>query len=563
MPSRLGLASFASMALAAVCVTTPSAADAPPTAGSSNTATADPPVSRPSTTPCAVSLYTDFTFADFSAKPFSFAPPTGAGCEGPWAKIVLEADFSVTAGRQFDRTANMWIGGANVYFGTTAEPSRTVAPTWHVERDLTDYAALLSRAQPGEVDLGNLVNATYTGVLHGSARLLFYPEPHRHARAHVPDVVLPLSAGPTGGTVSLAKSTDALTRTFTLPTNIERAYLDVLAQSQAGDEFWYTCAPDDVAASLQSCGGTGFRQVEVAIDGAPAGVAPVFPWIYTGGIDPYLWRPIPGVETLNLEPYRVDLTPFAGALSDGKPHQVSVRVFGAQDHFSTTATLLLYLDHGSKQVTGEVTSNTLTADPTPAVKENLTTAADGSITGTIDVSASRRLVISGTARTSHGEVRTTVTQSIDFSNHQDLDVTATSYAQKIAQATRVVSLTLSEGGGVHRETLAGSEWPLTMDIGVTTNADGSSQQTTTARQERAGSELVTEDGLPIHLRVVSNVVSPADTLAFDKAGAFLGPRDQASTQRYFSLDDGACYSRDVTAAAGLVSQVKDGAACGR
>src|SRR5690348_17838076 len=29
-----------------------------------------------------------------------------------------------------------------------------------------------------------------------------------------------------------------------LPTNIERAYLDVTAEPQSGDEFWYSCGPD-------------------------------------------------------------------------------------------------------------------------------------------------------------------------------------------------------------------------------------------------------------------------------------------------------------------------------
>ena len=81
---------------------------------------------------------------------------------------------------------------------------------------------------------------------------------------------------------------DQLSKTFTLPLNVERAYLDVFAQSQSGDEFWYTCAPNDVAAELQNCGNTAFREAEVSIDGKPAGVSPVYPWIYTGGIDPYL-----------------------------------------------------------------------------------------------------------------------------------------------------------------------------------------------------------------------------------------------------------------------------------
>ena len=66
-------------------------------------------------------------------------------------------------------------------------------------------------------------------------------------------------------------------------------------------------------ASSTTADQLGFREAEVSIDGTPAGVAPVYPWIFTGGIDPFLWQPIPGVHTLNFEPYRVDLTPFAGS----------------------------------------------------------------------------------------------------------------------------------------------------------------------------------------------------------------------------------------------------------
>src|SRR5438270_3311802 len=116
----------------------------PPTVGSANTATADPGVPRPRTAPCRVRLFTDLQFADFSPKSFVYAPP--AACPGPWQKVVLEADYSVEGGRQFDRTATLWLGGVNVYFGTTAEPTRAPVPigrSWHVERDLTDYTAVL------------------------------------------------------------------------------------------------------------------------------------------------------------------------------------------------------------------------------------------------------------------------------------------------------------------------------------------------------------------------------------------------------------------------------------
>src|SRR5271157_946201 len=350
-----------------------------PQIGSANNVTANASVPRPSTTPCTVQLFDNLDFSDFNPKYFNYTPP--AGCPGPWAAVVLEADWSVDAGRQFDRTAEIWIGGANVYFGTTAEPSHDVMRSWHVESNLTDYSPLFTIPQAGQVDLFNVVNNQYTSHLHGSAVLQFYPVPHGKKPPATADVVLPMSAGPTGGTVTLNSPSDQLAATFSLPTNVERVYLDVFAQSQSNDEFWYTCAPNDVAGELFNCGNTGFREAEVSIDGEASGVAPVYPWIYTGGIDPYLWRPIPGVHTLNFEPYRIDLTPFAGVLSNGQQHTVAVSVFNADQYFSATASLLLYEDHGSSQVTGSVTMNTI-GTPDPVVTENIQTngtIADGTL----------------------------------------------------------------------------------------------------------------------------------------------------------------------------------------
>ncbi|HEY0510651.1 MAG TPA: peptide-N4-asparagine amidase, partial [Thermoanaerobaculia bacterium] len=192
-----------------------------PTIGSPNTVTADPAVARPATTPCAVQLFSGQTFADFSPKPFTYAPP--AGCPAPWAKVVLEADFSVTAGRQFDRTAQIALGHANIYYGTTPEPSAAVSPTWHVERDLTDYSPLFRTAQSGDVNLGNLVNGTYTGVITGSARVLFYPPSAAAPAPRAADAVLPLSTAP-GGAALLATTASVLAPTFSLPTNVEAAY---------------------------------------------------------------------------------------------------------------------------------------------------------------------------------------------------------------------------------------------------------------------------------------------------------------------------------------------------
>jgi hypothetical protein len=533
----------------------------PPVVGSTNTTTADPPIARPHTTPCKVTLFSGLTFADYTPKSFAYAPPQA--CPGPWAKVVIEGDFAVSAGNQFDRTANVWIGGANVYFGTTPEPSASAGHSWHVERDVTDYSALFASAQAGAVDLGNIVNSTYTGVITGSADLAIYPLERGEPAPSTPDVVLPLSAGPTGGTVALSTSTSALSQSFTLPTNVERAYLDVIAQSQNDDEFWYTCVPDAVASEVESCGGTGFRETEIAIDGAPAGVAPVFPWIFTGGIDPFLWDPIPGVQTLNLAPYRVDLSPFAGLLSDGSPHTVAISVFNADNYFSTTATLLLYTDHGSEQVTGAVTSNTLAAAPVPTVTNGLQTASDGSISGTVTVASARKFAIAGYVETSHGRVTTEITRDIAFSNAQTFTVSATSYIQDIAQKTTLSGLTTTHERGIERVAVTSLEWPLTVNLAVAVASDGSETQTTSIVQTDKRGELVTEDGLPISYGVLSNTVSPTDTLGFDSSGNFTGATGTASSQKYFQSGLGVpCYSRAIAAASGAITSVVNGAECG-
>jgi hypothetical protein len=525
--------------------------------GSANTATADPPIARPDTTPCVVTLFNNFAFADFSPKPFSYTP----ACPGPWAKVVLNADFSIQAGRQFDRTAEIWIGGVNVYFGTTSEPSRTVARSWHIERDLTDYSALFNTAQTGRVDLGNLVNSTFTSTLFGTATIQFYPLDRHEDAPRTADLVLPLASDPTGGTAFLSNSTSALAKTFTLPTNVERAFIDVVAESQAGDEFWYTCVPDDVANELQSCGGGAFRESQVTIDGTPAGVAPVYPWIYTGGIDPLLWRPIPGVQTLNFVPYRVDLTPFAGVLSNGQPHQVAVSVFGANNGFSTTATLLAFQDHGSNQITGEVTRNTIGV-PNPNVVENLTTAPDGTITGSVTVTSSRIFRVEGFVRTSHGRIETDVRQNIQFSSEQDFNITNTAFVQNIKQRTTITSETQTDGHGGGNASQR-FEWPLDLGFTFSINPDGSGgQQTTTIRQQFQSAAVHHGDNGPASFSVVSNTVTPSDTLLFDANFNITGSTGQQSAQDFFSNDSvSGCFSRQITASAGLLTSITDGALC--
>ncbi|MGA9527344.1 MAG: peptide-N4-asparagine amidase [Terriglobales bacterium] len=527
--------------------------------GSSNTAIADPPVPHPKTQPCKVVLFQNFKFDNFTPQNFPYNPP--ADCAAPWAKVILEAEFSVTKGIQYDRTANIWIGATNIYFGTTAEPDPGNGRHWHIERDLTDYSSLFTTSQEGTVDLFNLYNSTYNGLLHGTATLYFYPLATHEIAPVTADQVIGFSAGSTGGTVALNTGSDLLEQTLTLPTNIQRIFFDVFAQGQSNDEFWYSCVPNDVANELESCPNTAFRESEVTIDGTPAGVAPVYPWIFTGGIDPFLWIPIPGVQTMNFRPYRVNLTPFAGMLDDGNPHTIALSVFNADNYFSATASLLLYLDHDSTQVTGGVTENTLTA-PSPSITENLHTAPDGNITGTVNTRSGHDFKVSGYVNTSHGPVTTTVAQDIKFTNLQTFKLTATEYQQNINQGTTVHSVvTTKNSSGVTVNTV-NHDWPLLLNITVLVAPDGSETQTTTSNQFFEGDSAVRHNGVATSFGLNKNRVVTTDTLNFNSSGSFTGNTNMSSSQHYFASDStGYCYSQALTAANNVLTGIINGVGC--
>jgi hypothetical protein len=529
--------------------------------GSGNTITAAPPVSRPPGkfgAPTKVQLFDNLEFNNFNPQTFSytppdFTPPTAPNSPRPWAKVILVCDINVTAGIQYDRTGRMTIGNTVVYIGTTSEPNPKLGPSWHIERNLTEYSNLLMSAQPGEINIGNSVNSTYTGVIYASAYLLFYPYTQGSGEQApvVADLIYPLP-GTADGSDTLQSTTSTLALTFTvpqqvqtIPTTVARAYLDVFVQSQYQDEFWYSNVPDNLAQELNQYGGTAFREVEVTIDGQVAGFAPVYPWIYTGGIDPYLWAPSPGVQALNFVPYRIDLSPFAVTLSDGNSHTISLNVYNANNYFLASANLFVYLNYNSSSLTGGVS---VTGDYEPAldIQENIH-QVNGHPNGTIGARSTRHLTVEGYVVVSPTEkLVTRVEQDASFTNDQRFVVSATHYEQDILQLTKLTTKTtyqdLNTAPGKTSSTLVSVKdlsYPLTADIVQTFNSDGSGQQKTTIDQGYLIDEQgnwVPEIGLPIKVAPytshLSNQVNAVDTLLFNSSFQITGNQGQVSSQTY-------------------------------
>lgn len=360
--------------------------------------TPEPPVAVPATRHCTVSVVDD-SFADFGVHSHAYAPPPG--CTGPWSKVVVRLTGSV-AGRQFDRLGYLDVGGVRMLTLSTPEPSAD-GISWHVEKDVTDLAPLLADPQQVQMFIGNVVNETYTGVIHATVDLDFYTTGRGAPAAQTSDQVLPLESPTRDG--------GDLVGSLAVPRNSTRLLADVFATGSGGgcEEFWDTSSP---ASTGYSCpDGLPYREVDVRIDGRLAGVAAPYPVVYTGGwSNPFLWSTIPSPKAFDIPPLGYDLTPYLGRLDDGRPHEVRLSVVGlpaGQAGWTLSPRFRVWRDAGRSIVTG---TTTVASEGDPLVTS--TVSGTGDQAGRVDLDATRELRVTGTLLTSRGPVTTTVTRQV-------------------------------------------------------------------------------------------------------------------------------------------------------
>jgi hypothetical protein len=346
----------------------------------------------PSTPSCTVTVVKDFRFHNTAYG--SDAPFTGdyvPSCPGPWSKVVLTMDASTKTGTQFDRIGDVLIGGVELLHLTTPEGENSETD-WSIQRDITAYSSVLRSRQPAYFIIGNQTDGTYTGDFFGTLSLTFYSG----APATTPDAVIGLSPGVDRG-LPTRSGDQPLTSTVTIPHNAVGLTGEVFASGHGAEEEDWWNAPF-VCAS----GGVPYREVSLRIDGKLAGIAPVYPTIYTGGYGPDFWRPIPSPRALDLRPYTFDLTPFVGELTDNAPHVFDIAVIGqggCDGYWFLGGNLLVTTNTQDTGVTqGGVTSITGDALPTSttlgtqAVGSDRTTSAHSLVVkGWLQVPGGRRV----------------------------------------------------------------------------------------------------------------------------------------------------------------------------
>lgn len=362
-----------------------------------NPITIGPPLRLPHTTPVIVSILSNHGFNSPSPVTSTITLP-----HGRWSEVVLTVTGTET-GRQYDRLCQIWAGGTQIFNGVTPEPTQQ-GISWSVKKDVTAYLPMLQGSQSFTTAVDNYVSQVDNGIPNISATLSFYPA---HGQAvdpnpwhqTVPSSIVPLAANPGSDTLNTGQTWNT---TVDLPNNVVGATLNLNATAQIGDEFWWDNQP-------------AFREIEISVDGKPAGVVWPYPYIYTGGVNPLLWRPITAIHTLDMPSYHIDLTPFAGLLH-GK-HTLSITVLNNQGYWLLNGSLLVYQQHGV------VTSGTVTTDTLkfPSTFTNSTKPGLSSSSGISlqNETASNQYRIQGTIGGLKGQpVTATVSGTMSFSNDQ-------------------------------------------------------------------------------------------------------------------------------------------------
>ncbi len=356
--------------------------------------------------PIVVQLFKDVPFAN-APKPAVVSVNLP---QGKWSKIVLEIN-GTQKGRQFDRIMEIMEDGIELFVGITPEPTKK-GITWHITKDITQFMPLLSGKHTFKMEIGNYVTGIYTGIPKMSARLLFYPRTNGKVSIlktigepvgeKIADEIVPVFKNKNWmlEAVGTRKTNKTIEATVTCPSDVKAVVLHLYVLGQMNDEFWWTNQP-------------AFREVEVCVDGKPAGVVWPFPYVYTGGVNPLLWRPMVSINAFDIPTYSVDLTPFAGILHG--THIISLKIIGNAKYWLVSGYLSIYTTHG-RPTSGKILLDSLKF-PTSAITEE-SSALHNKGNQILDQTATKEYKICGIVKTSEGSWKVTDEYSLKFANDQ-------------------------------------------------------------------------------------------------------------------------------------------------
>ncbi|KAG5240000.1 peptide-N4-(N-acetyl-beta-glucosaminyl)asparagine amidase [Salix suchowensis] len=385
------------------------------------------PLPSDSLTPSCKLHIIQHSFADtVNQPPYStpYFPPFH--CPPPWSHVTLE--FHVKSkGYQHDRISALWLGGSELLRTSTAEPGQR-GIFWKVRKDITRYSSLLQQNYLNfTVMLENNVNDIYTGVYHADVTLYFYADNAIKFPLQLPffgdksmydppaDLIIPISASDSrkGYWFIVEGDFDVKFEKVRFPLNTRKVVLELYVSFHGTDEFWYTNPSNSYIRMNNSSnprGNGAFREVFVSIDGKLVGSEMPFPVIFTGGINPLLWKPVVAIGAFNLPSYDFDLTPFLGMVLDEKDHVFSIGVTDGIKYWLVDANLHIWLDSSSTIVEAK---NVVNIYPESEISRS---EEFQSLDGSFQIKAEKFTRLEGWVKSSSGNLTTSILQEVKFTS---------------------------------------------------------------------------------------------------------------------------------------------------
>ncbi|KAI2634078.1 hypothetical protein GGS26DRAFT_29620 [Hypomontagnella submonticulosa] len=378
-----------------------------------------------------------------------YSPP--AGCNFTTTIFNLSV---LSSGRQYDRLATLWLGDIEVWRTSTAMPTQS-GIHWSFQKDMTVWYPLLAQSQKIIFDLGNLIDGDrYTGFFNVTLEALYYNDEYE-AGLHPAHQIYPISAqSSSSNTTSLfSLPGDSGSVKLTIPRNAKNAVVSVTASGNGEEEFWFTNVPSEYIHTFPGNEGwlygySPFREVQVYIDNQLAGVSWPFPILFTGGVDPGAWRPIVGIDAFELPSFEIDVTPWLGFLTDGQSHSFQLRVVGFDasaeagigpvgENWWVSGSVFVWIDDAVEHIVTQ-SFKSETSGPSFDFHSVLGIAIDENGTASnssfyFALTASRNITISSTITDGDGTHNVAWTQSLSFSNIQNM--TDLAFNQSLAMVT--------------------------------------------------------------------------------------------------------------------------------
>ena len=356
---------------------------------------------------------------------------------GQWETVIM--NFSgYDAGTAYDYFNNVYINNASVLISTQPE-----AGSWGVMVNLSEFMSFFDGQSTiyfqGPFTPG--LHPNFEGIQYNNMSLLFYPIPQGWTAPPEPNIVEPLH---------ISGNNNLGVAPISIPSDASAVELQTVLISS---EFWYA---DEPAYSAESVWANGYRLTTLFAQ----------PWINSGGIDLFAWRPIYPVGMLDHYWTYTNLTPALGILEQSSNLTFAGPQGYAEGGAGVNGNLLIWTNPnvtGAQQLTYSSSVGPLV---TAALNNTAVINSDGNYFTTIDQSKQVSYSYSSEIMTTTGDYTSSISTMESWFNDQNLNPIWENVSQN--QIVSSTQTTVYNETGMHGTSTVvySQQWPLFMDLGA-------------------------------------------------------------------------------------------------